>query len=102
VAAGEGWISSAFLPKLKEQFRMSRSTLIRTTIFIDKSGQVVRLPEPVAFHEGVHQVEIVRIGRSRLISPAGERWDAFFDGPRASDDFMAERRQPMARPLHKP
>ncbi len=55
----------------------------------------MRLPKAVAFPEDVHQVEIVKIGHSRLISPVGKRWDDLFaHGPRASDDFMSERSQP--------
>ena len=31
-------------------------------------------------------------GLDRIISPVGHTWDEFFlNGPRASDDFMAER-----------
>jgi antitoxin VapB len=50
----------------------------------------------VALPPSVRQVEVTKLGRSRLISPADQSWDAFFDGPGASDDFMAERRQPPA------
>jgi antitoxin VapB len=43
----------------------------------------------------VHQVEIIKLGQSRLVSPIGQRWDEFFvNGPRASEDFMSERKQP--------
>ena len=45
---------------------------------------------------GVRQVEIVKVGRSRLISPVGQFWNAFFGGPGASDDFMGERAEPEA------
>jgi antitoxin VapB len=42
-------------------------------------------------------VDILKIGRSRLIVPQGKRWDELFqNGPRASDDFMTEREQPKA------
>jgi antitoxin VapB len=51
----------------------------------------------VAFPEGVHQIDIIKIGRSRLVCPVGKRWDDLFaNGPRASDDFMREREQPAA------
>jgi antitoxin VapB len=53
----------------------------------------VRLPKPVALPPGVRHVEVTKLGRSRLISPADQSWDAFFDRPGASDDFMAERKQ---------
>jgi antitoxin VapB len=45
----------------------------------------------------VHQVDILKIGRSRVIVPQGKRWDdPFQSGPRASEDFMVERQQPPA------
>jgi antitoxin VapB len=67
----------------------------RSTVFISNRSQAVRLPKAVAFPEGVHQVEIIRLGNSRLITPVGRRWDEFFvDGPRVSEDFMSERDQP--------
>jgi antitoxin VapB len=69
--------------------------MARSTVFISNRSQAVRLPKAVAFPEGVHQVEIIRLGNSRLITPAGRRWDEFFvDGPRVSEDFMSERDQP--------
>jgi antitoxin VapB len=71
--------------------------MTRSTVFLTNRSQAVRLPKSVAFPDGVHQVEIVKLGHSRLISPVGRRWDdLFLDGPRASDDFMTERRQPEA------
>lgn len=70
--------------------------MIRSTVFTNNRSQAVRLPKPVALPEGVRQVEIVKIGRSRLISPAGHLWDEFFAGPPVSDDFMTEREQPAA------
>ena len=55
----------------------------------------MRLPKSVAFPEGVHQVDIIKIGQSRLVSPVGKCWDdLFLAGPRASEDFMSERVPP--------
>jgi virulence-associated protein VagC len=46
---------------------------------------------------GVHQVDILKIGRSRVIVPQGKRWDDLFQsGPHASEDFMVNREQPPA------
>ena len=68
-----------------------------STVFTSNRSQAVRLPKAVAFPEGVHQVDIVKIGSGRLIVPRGRRWDDFFqNGPRVSADFMAEREQPQA------
>jgi antitoxin VapB len=66
-----------------------------STVFTSNRSQAVRLPKAVAFPEGVHQVDVLKIGRSRVIVPQGKRWDDLFvSGPRASQDFMAERSQP--------
>jgi len=42
----------------------------------------------------VKRVEVIAIGRTRVITPAGESWDSWFDGENVSADFMAEREQP--------
>lgn len=65
-----------------------------TVIFKSNQTQAVRLPKDVAFPEGVHEVEIVKVGNSRVISPVGARWESYFARPtRTSDDFMAGRDQ---------
>jgi antitoxin VapB len=68
----------------------------RSTVFKSNRSQAVRLPKAVALPDDVHEVEIIKIGNARLISPAGHSWDSFFDGPLVSDDFMTERVQPEA------
>jgi antitoxin VapB len=73
------------------------NAMTSSTVFTSNRSQAVRLPKAVAFPAGVHQVDILKIGRSRLIVPQGRRWDDLFQqGPRASDDFMAEREQLQA------
>jgi len=68
-----------------------------STVFTTNRSQAVRLPKAVAFPEGVHEVDILKIGRSRVIVPKGRRWDDLFQsGPRASEDFMSQREQPPA------
>jgi antitoxin VapB len=71
--------------------------MTRSTVFTTNRSQAVRLPKAVAFPESVHQVDIIKIGQSRLVCPVGKRWDDLFaSGPRASGDFMSEREQPAA------
>ncbi len=66
-------------------------TITRSTLFLNNQSQAVRLSRQVAFPEDVHQVEIIKIGHSRVISPVGRRWnDLFQNGPHASDDFMSK------------
>jgi len=69
--------------------------LTSSTVFTSNRSQAVRLPKAVAFPADVHQVDILKIGRSRVIVPRGQRWDDLFaNGPRVSEDFLAERAQP--------
>ena len=68
--------------------------MTQSKVFKSNKSQTIRLPKPVAFPDTVEYVEIVKLGKSRLITPVGARWDDFFHGPPASDDFMAERGQP--------
>nr|WP_314087787.1 type II toxin-antitoxin system VapB family antitoxin [uncultured Shinella sp.] len=71
--------------------------MANSTVFISNRSQAVRLPKAVAFPAEVHQVDILKIGRSRVIVPQGQRWDdLFLNGPRVSDDFLSERVQPAA------
>ena len=68
--------------------------LIRTKLFLSNKTQAVRLPKAVSLPEGVEEVEIVAVGRSRIITPVGCSWDAWFAGEGVSDDFMSDRDQP--------
>jgi antitoxin VapB len=71
-----------------------------STVFSSNRSQAVRLPKAVAFPEGVREVDILKVGRSRVIVPKGKRWeDLFRSGPRASEDFMTQREQPPAEEI---
>jgi len=66
---------------------------VKTKIFKSNRSQAVRLPVEVAFPESVKDVEIIAIGNKRMIAPAGQSWDEWFDAPGVSSDFMTERKQ---------
>ena len=66
----------------------------RAGVFKSNKSQAVRLPKAVALPKSVKQVDIVILGRSRLIAPAGEAWESWFEGEGVTDDFMCEREQP--------
>ena len=75
----------------------SDRAMTNSTVFTSNRGQSVRPPKAVAFPADVRQVDILKIGHSRLIVPQGKRWDDLFQScPRASEDFMSERQQPPA------
>jgi antitoxin VapB len=72
-------------------------TTAKSTVFTSNRSQAVRLPKAVAFPEGVHQVEVIKVGNARLITPVGRRWDEFFlNSPHVSEDFLNERDQGVA------
>ena len=57
---------------------LARPIMARSTVFTTDRSQAVRLPKPVAFPAGVREVEIIKLGRARLLTPVGRRWDDFF------------------------
>ncbi|KXG82155.1 MULTISPECIES: type II toxin-antitoxin system VapB family antitoxin [Pseudomonas] len=63
-------------------------------VFKSNRSQAIRMPKALALPEDVTRVDIVAVGRSRIISPAGESWDSWFEGDDVSSDFMASREQP--------
>jgi len=67
---------------------------VRTRVFKSNRSQAVRLPKAIAFPESVKDVEITAIGNRRVITPAGQSWDEWFDAPGVSSDFMTVREQP--------
>ena len=71
--------------------------MTRARIFKSNKSQALRLPKPVAYPDNVKQVDIVIQGRSRVISPAGESWDAWFDAKGVSEDFVSKREQPESQ-----
>ncbi|MCU1760391.1 antitoxin [Pseudomonas sp. 14P_8.1_Bac3] len=67
----------------------------QTTLFMSNRSQAVRLPKAVAMPSDVKRVNVIAIGRARLITPADETWDSWFDGGSVSTDFMTNREQPI-------
>lgn len=63
-------------------------------VFQSNRSQAVRLPKAVALPDDVKRVDVVSVGRARIITPAGESWDSWFDGEGVTSDFMVERDQP--------
>lgn len=63
-------------------------------VFKSNRSQAIRLPKAAALPDDVKRVDVVAIGRTRIIAPAGEAWDSWFDGLGVSADFMPEREQP--------
>ena len=68
--------------------------MLSVSVFKSNTSQAVRLPKPVALPDSVKRVNIIPMGRARLIVPEGEGWDSWFDGESMTDDFMAQREQP--------
>ncbi len=66
----------------------------QTKLFKSNKSQAVRLPKAVELPESISVVDIIAIGNTRIITPAGSSWDTWFDGKGVSDDFMESREQP--------
>ncbi len=69
-------------------------TITITKIFRSNKTQAVRLPKAVEMPDKVKEVSIIAIGNKRIITPADESWDDWFDNPQVTDDFMSQREQP--------
>jgi len=67
---------------------------VKTTVFLSNRSQAVRLPKPVALPATVKAVEVVAVGNTRIITPAGSAWDTWFDEQGVTEDFMVSREQP--------
>jgi antitoxin VapB len=59
-------------------YALEASAMTSSTVFTSNRSQAVRLPKAVAFPEGVREVDILKIGRGRVIVPKGKRWDDLF------------------------
>ena len=66
----------------------------KASVFKSNKSQAVRLPKSVALPDDVKRVDVVAIGKTRIITPEGTSWDEWFDGDSVTDDFMSEREQP--------
>ncbi|PXY00562.1 type II toxin-antitoxin system VapB family antitoxin [Halomonas sp. LBP4] len=67
----------------------------QASVFKSNRSQAIRLPKAVALPDDVKRVDVIAIGRTRIITPAGEAWDSWFDGSAVTGDFMDEREQPL-------
>ena len=67
--------------------------MTEATVFKSNRLQAVRLPKDVALPNDVKRVDVIKVGQGRLIVPVEVSWDAFFESPRVTEDFMAEGRQ---------
>ena len=66
----------------------------KSTVFMRGRTQTMRLPEAVALLAEVKIVDVIAVGRTRIISSTGESWDSWFSGLGVTSDFMKSREQP--------
>jgi len=81
-------------PTMDIQATYPRVLMKSGSVFRSNTSQAVRLPKDVALPDSVKRVDIIPVGRGRLIVPAGEGWDSWFDEEGVTDDFLACRDQP--------
>ena len=63
-------------------------------VFKSNTSQAICLPKDVALPESIKRVDIIPVGRGRLIVPAGEGWDSWFREEGVTENFMASLEQP--------
>ncbi len=66
----------------------------QSTVFKSNRSQAIRLPKALALPDEVKRVDVVAVGRTRIITPAGEGWNSWFDAENVTIDFMNDRDQP--------
>lgn len=66
-------------------------------VFQSNRSQAIRLAKAVALPDDVKRVDVVVLGRTRIIAPAGESWDSWFDAEGVTSDFMTQREQPSVQ-----
>lgn len=71
--------------------------MVQTSIFKSNKTQAVRLPKAVAMPDNVKEVDVIKVGNRRIISPSGTGWDEWFDTSKVTEDFMADRNQPKVQ-----
>jgi antitoxin VapB len=71
--------------------------MVTSKLFRSNKSQAVRLPKALELPETVHEVAIIAVGSTRILSPVDMVWDTWFDEPVVSGDFMQERDQPQAQ-----
>ncbi|WP_291321637.1 hypothetical protein [Desulfonatronospira sp.] len=52
------------------------------------------LDKDLALPEHVKRVDVVAMGRCRIITPADEAWDSWLDRPGVTQDFINQPSQP--------
>lgn len=67
--------------------------ITHTKIFKSNTSQAVRLSRSIEYPESVKEVEIVAVGNTRIITPAGNSWDDWFDNKQVTEDFITVRQQ---------
>ncbi len=66
----------------------------KASVFKNNTNQAIRLPKSLSFPEGIKTVDVIAVGRARVIVPSKDSWDHWFEQLEAVPDFMADREQP--------
>jgi antitoxin VapB len=69
--------------------------MTQSTVFKTNKTQAVRIPKAMAFPDHVKKVKIVMEGKSLVITPLEDNWEAFFKRPGIGDDFERPPKPPM-------
>jgi len=56
--------------------------MLQGAVFQSNRSQAMRLPKAFALPDDVMRGDIVAVGRTRIIAPAGGVWDSWLKAPR--------------------
>lgn len=68
--------------------------MMTARLFLNNKSQAVRLPKAAEYSADVHEVSIVRLGNTRIITPLQNTWDAWFAQASEVDAQIPAREQP--------
>lgn len=69
--------------------------MVKGAVFRSNCTQAISLPKAVELPDDVKRVDVVAIGRTRIITPDAESWDSWFDNDDVTSDYMTQREQPV-------
>ncbi|WP_164741303.1 type II toxin-antitoxin system VapB family antitoxin [Achromobacter spanius] len=74
---------------------LRRVRVVKGAVFRSNRTQAIGLPKAVELPDDVKRVDVVALGRTRIITPDGQSWDSWFDNNDVTSDYMTQREQPV-------
>lgn len=67
----------------------------RVRVFKNNTSKAIRIPKSIQALSNADEVDLIPVGNSIIVVPAGQGWASWFDKAKGvTDDFMQSREQP--------